>query len=99
MTSSLEPLMGILPNSTGMVPGWSPTEIVQMVLIGCISRSRGQKLGFQNATFKIPLVWNYKVSYLVYCESILFSGAEISSFEDDGHIRGYLTSWIALSTK
>jgi len=34
-----------------------------------------------------------------YCESILFRGAEISSFEDDGHIRGYLTSWIALPTK
>jgi len=34
-----------------------------------------------------------------YCESILFCGAEISSFEDDGHIRGYLTSWIALPTK
>ena len=34
-----------------------------------------------------------------YCESILFRGAEISSFEDDGHIRGYLTLWIALPTK
>ena len=34
-----------------------------------------------------------------YCESILFRGAEISSFEEDGHIRGYLTSWIALLTK
>jgi len=34
-----------------------------------------------------------------YCESILFRGAEISSFEDDGHICGYLTSWIALPTK
>ena len=56
MTSSLEPLMGILPNSTGMVPGWSPTEIVQVVLIGCISRSRGQKIGFQNAIFKNLLV-------------------------------------------
>ena len=41
--------MGILPNSTGMVPGWSPTKIVQMVLIGCKSRSQGQKKGFQNA--------------------------------------------------
>ena len=35
----------------------------------------------------------------IYCESILFRGAEISLFEDDGHIRGYLTSWIALPTK
>jgi len=60
MWSSLEPLMGIRPKSTGMVSGWSPTEIVQMVLIGCISRSRGQKLCFQNATFKNILVWNYK---------------------------------------
>jgi len=45
-TSSLEPLMGIWPISTGMVLGWSSTKIVQMVLIGCISRSRGQKIGF-----------------------------------------------------
>jgi len=44
--------MGIGSNSTGMVPGWSLTEIVQMVLIGCISRSQGQTIGFQNAIFK-----------------------------------------------
>jgi len=31
-----------------------------MVLIGCICRSRGQKIGFQNATFKNLLIWNYK---------------------------------------
>ena len=52
--------MVICPNSTGMVPGLSPTKIVQMVLIGCICRSRGQKIGFQNAIFKNLLVWNYK---------------------------------------
>jgi len=34
-----------------------------------------------------------------YCESILFRVAEISSFEDNRHIRGYLTSWIALPMK
>jgi len=28
-------LKGILTNSTGMVPGWSPTNIVEIVLIGC----------------------------------------------------------------
>jgi len=44
--------MGIGPNMTGMVTGWSPTKIVQMVLIGCISRSLGQKIGFHNATLK-----------------------------------------------
>jgi len=52
-------LMGIWPNSTEIVPGWSPTKIVQMALIGCISRSRGQKIGYQNAIFKNLLVWNY----------------------------------------
>jgi len=52
--------MGIWPNSTGIVPGWSLTEIVKMVLIGCISRSRGPKIGFQKAIFKNLLVWNYK---------------------------------------
>jgi len=41
-------------------PGWSPTKVVHMVLIGCISRSRGQKIGFHNATFKNLFVWNYK---------------------------------------
>jgi len=57
--TSLEPLMGIWPNLTGMIPGWSPTKIVQMVLSGCISKSQGQKIGFKNVTFK-NLVWNYK---------------------------------------
>jgi len=52
--------MVIRPNSTGMVPGWSPTKIVQMVLIGLISRSQGQKKGFQNTILKNLLVWNYK---------------------------------------
>jgi len=52
--------MVIWPNLTGMVPGWSPSKIVQMVLIGCICRSRCQNIGFQNAIFKNLLVWNYK---------------------------------------
>jgi len=60
--------MGIWPNSTGMVPGWSPTKIVQMVLIGCIGRSGGQKLGFQNAILKNLLVWQYKAqSFHIWC--------------------------------
>ena len=42
-----EPLIGICPNSTGMVPWWSSTKIVQMVLIGCICRSWGQKEVFK----------------------------------------------------
>jgi len=45
------------------------------------------------------LLFDCLMLLLDYCESILFRGAEISSFEDDGHIRGYLTSWIALPTK
>jgi len=35
-------------------------KVVQTVSVGCISRSQGQKIGFQNATFKNLLVWNYK---------------------------------------
>jgi len=41
--------MGIWPNSTRMVAWWSPTKIVQKVLIGCISRSLVHKTGFLNA--------------------------------------------------
>jgi len=59
MTSSLEPLMGIWPNFTGMIPMWCPTKILQMVPVGCINRSRGQKIVFQNAIFK-NLLWNCK---------------------------------------
>ena len=60
------PPIGFWPNFTGMIPGWTPTKI-QMVLIGCISRSQGQKLGFQNAIFK-NLVWNYKAqSFHILC--------------------------------
>jgi len=58
-TSSLKPLMGIWPDLIGMIPGWSPIKVVQTVPVGCINRSRGQKIGFQNAIFK-NLVWNYK---------------------------------------
>jgi len=35
---------------------WSSTKVVQTVLVGCISRSRGQKIGFQIAIFKNLLV-------------------------------------------
>jgi len=58
LTSPLKPLIGFWPNFTGMVPGWSPTKVVQMVLIGGISRSWDQKVDFQNAIFKNLLVWN-----------------------------------------
>jgi len=59
-TSPLKPLIGFWPNFTGMIPGWSPIKVVQTVPVGCISRSRGQKIDFQNAIFKNLLVRNYK---------------------------------------
>jgi len=72
MTSYLEPLMGIWPNSTGMVPGWSLNKIVQMVLIGCISISRCQMIGLQNAIKKKTSCLKLQgpeISYLVYIAS------------------------------
>jgi len=70
-SSPLKPLIGFWPNFTGMIPGWSPTKVVKRVLIGCISRSRGQKIGFQNAIFKNLLVWKYKTQsfYIWYIAS------------------------------
>jgi len=88
----LEPLMGIWPNSTGMVPGWSPTKIVQMVLIGCLSRSRGQKIGFHNATFKNLLVWNYQAQSF-HCD--LWPFPQVS---DPGHF-GPSCSWVQTTLK
>ena len=62
---SNEPLMGIWPNFTRMIPRWFLTKIVQMVPVGCISRSRGQKIGFQNASLK-NLLWNYKARAFIF---------------------------------
>jgi len=63
-----------LPNSTGMVPGWSPTKIIQMVPIGCICRSWGQIIGLQKAIFKTFLLWNYKAQsfYIWYNYNIIY---------------------------
>ena len=74
-SSPLKPLIGFWLNFTGMIPGWSPTKVVQMVLIGCICRSRGQKAGFQNAIFKNLLVWNYKAQsfHIWYIASASFN--------------------------
>jgi len=72
--------MVIWPNSIGMVPGWSPTKIVQMVLIGWISRSQGQKIGFQNAIFKNLLVWNYKAQSFHIWYIITSSGSSLPIF-------------------
>ena len=52
--------MGIWPNFTGKIPGWSPIKVVQTVPVGCISRSQGQQIGFWKETSKNLLVWNYK---------------------------------------
>jgi len=54
--------MGILPNSAGMIPGWSPTKIIQMVLIGCKSRSHGSILGLQKSCLKLQ---GPELSYLI----------------------------------
>jgi len=63
---SSEPLIGFWPNFTGMIPGWTPTKVVQIVPVGCINRSQGQKIGFQNAIFKNLLVWNYKAHAFIF---------------------------------
>jgi len=38
----------------------SPIKVVQTVPVGCISRSQGKTIGFQNAIFKNLLFRNYK---------------------------------------
>ena len=42
-SSPQKPLIGFWPNFTGMMPGLSPTKVIQNVPIGCISRSWGNK--------------------------------------------------------
>ena len=58
-TSKLEALMGMWPNSTGMVPCSPLPKLFKwfwlVALVG-----HGVNKGFQNATFKNPLLWHYK---------------------------------------
>ena len=67
----MQPLLGFWPNFTGMIPGWSTIKVVQTVPVGCLGRSRGQKIDFQNAIFKNLLVRNYKAQsfYIWYIAS------------------------------
>jgi len=44
--------MGILPNFTGIIPGWSPIKVVQTVPVGCISRLRVKKKRFSKCNFQ-----------------------------------------------
>jgi len=45
-----------------MIPGWAPANVVQTVLIGCTSRSRGQKIGSKKAVLKNLPVQSYNVT-------------------------------------
>jgi len=61
-----ELFIGFWPNFTGMIPRCSPTKSVQIVPVGCISKSLGQTICFQNATFKKSILSETTRSYLVY---------------------------------
>ena len=65
-SSPLKPLIGFWPNFTGMIPRCSSTKVVQTVPLGCISKSPGQKIGFQTTIFKNLLVWNYKALSFIF---------------------------------
>ena len=85
-----------------------------MCLTGSCHEADGLVLPFSEAGLENVPVCRHSVIYgkvymkhfFVYCtkhcftvKAFLFHGADILSFEDDGHICGYLTSWIALPTK
>jgi len=49
-----------------MIPGWSHIKVVQTVRIGCISRSRGQKIGFKMKLSKIILSETTRPSAFIF---------------------------------
>ena len=55
--SPLKLLEGFQPNYTGMILGWSPLKIVQMVLVCWLIRSQELKIDF---FFLNLLLWNHK---------------------------------------
>ena len=67
-----------------MIPWWSPNEVVQPILIGCIGMSRGQKNRFSNA-FDFAL----QVVIVHFEQQIQSSGDLIRIFmagQTDGHM-------------
>jgi len=65
----LKPLIGFWPNFTGMFPRCSSNKFVQMVPVGCISRSRGQKNRFLKCNFQTsscPKLQGPELSYSFY---------------------------------
>ena len=52
-TSLPKLLVGFLPNLAGMILIWPSLMVVQMVLVGCISRSHRLKSIFEMKTLKI----------------------------------------------
>jgi len=63
--------VNVLPISAGIIPGSSFTKIFEMVLIGCISRSRGQKLGYQKSSCLKLQGPNFHIWYITSSRCLL----------------------------
>jgi len=62
-----------------MIIGWSPNKVVQTVPVGCISRSRDQKVGLKMQLKKkyCPKLQDLELSCLVYNIQIMHIGSTI----------------------
>ena len=58
-TTSPKPLIGLWPNFTGMILGWSSFKVAQMVPVHCTSRSQELKIDFLTENLKNLLVRNH----------------------------------------
>ena len=65
-----KPLIGFSPNFTGMILGWSSFEVVQMVLVHCISRSQELKIDFLTKNLKNLLVRNHWTDFNIILQII-----------------------------
>ena len=80
----LKPLIGIWPNFTGMILGWSSFNFVQMVPVHCISRSHKLKIEFST---KNLLVRNHWTDFNIILQKCSFGHPLPSLFKPFGFVK------------
>ena len=78
--------MGLWPNFTGMILGWSSFKFVQMVPVHCISRSQELKIDFLIKNLKNLLVRNHWTDFNIILQKCSFGDPLPRLFKPFGFI-------------
>ena len=78
--------MGIWPNFTGMILGWSSFKVVQMVPVHCISRSQELKIDFLTKNLNL-LVRNHWTDFHIVLQKCSFGDPLPRLFKPFGFVK------------